>query len=231
MSDKLSIPFSIIIAGLLIAGGIYLGNAKKSQTPESLVAQTIEESKNIRPVSVKDHVIGNPEARLIIVEYSDTECAFCKEFHKTMRSIMTEYGADGDIAWVYRHLPITELHSKAVREAEALECANELGGNAKFWEYTNRIYEITPSDDGLNPAELINVAKQVGLKSAEFEECLASGRHRAKVEEDAEDAIKAGADGTPYSVMIDTKTNETYPIVGAQPYSTLKEIIDLILKS
>lgn len=231
MSDKLSIPLSIIVAGLLIGGGIYLGKARSPQTPQSLAAQTIAESKNIRPVSQDDYLIGNPAARVVIVEYSDTECAFCKEFHKTMNGIMKEYGAKGEVAWVYRHLPIKELHSRAPKEAEGLECAGELGGNAKFWEYTNRIYDITPSDNGLNPAELVNIAKQVGLESGAFTACLESGKYSSKVDKDISEAMNSGASGTPYSVMIDTKTGETYPIAGAQPYSTIKEIVDLLLQS
>jgi protein-disulfide isomerase len=230
MSDKVTIPLSIIIAGLLIGGGFYFGN-KKQQTPQSLAAQTIEQSKNIRPVDGTDHILGNPKARLVIVEYSDTECPFCKEFHKTMKALLTDYGEKGDVAWVYRHYPIIELHSKAAKEAQATECASEMGGNAKFWEYVNRLYEVTPSDNNLDPLELTNIAKQVGLSSKDFDACLASNKYSSKITADIEDAKKTGSQGTPYSVMIDTRTNETYPVVGAQPYADLKQLIELLLKS
>ena len=69
------------------------------------------------------------------------------------------------VAWVYRHFPISGLHSKSLKEAEATECAANLGGNSKFWEYTNKLYEVTPSNDKLDPKELTNIAKQVGLSS------------------------------------------------------------------
>ena len=144
---------------------------------------------------------------------------------------MTEYGNSGKMAWVYRHYPVAELHSKAPKEAEALECAGELGGNNKFWEYTNRIYEITPSDNKLDPVELINTAKQVGLSSDKFKVCLDSGQYAPRVTADVNDAQGGGAEGTPFSVVIDTKTNDTYPINGAYPYSQMKNIIDLILQS
>jgi protein-disulfide isomerase len=165
------------------------------------------------------------------VEYSDTECPFCKEFHKTMRALMTEYGNKGELAWVYRHFPVVGLHSKAPKEAEALECAGELGGNAKFWEYANRLYEVTPSNNNLEPTELENIAKQAGLSSDKFNTCLESGQYAPRVKADMNDAQEAGGEGTPFSVVIDTKTGDTYPINGAYPYSEMKNIIDLILQS
>ena len=144
---------------------------------------------------------------------------------------MTDYGSKGEVAWVYRHFAQEELHSKAPKEAEALECAGELGGNGKFWEYTNRIYEVTPSNNGLESSELTNIAKQVGLSSDKFNTCLESGQYSSRVQSDEYDAQGAGAEGTPFSVVIDTKTGDTYPINGAYPYSQMKNIIDLILGS
>jgi predicted DsbA family dithiol-disulfide isomerase len=128
-------------------------------------------------------------------------------------------------------MPVVELHSKALREAEALECAAVLGGNSKFWEYVNRIYEVTPSNDNLDPKELTNIAKQVGLSSDKFNTCLESGEFTPRVTADINDAKGAGGEGTPFSVVIDTKTGDTYPINGAYPYSQMKQIIDLILQS
>ena len=109
-----------------------------------------ETSFTLDPVTPADHILGNPNAEVFIVEYSDLECPFCKQFHKSMLEIMSEYGAEGKVAWVYRHFPLDQLHSKARKEAEATECATELGGNDAFWEYTNKIFEITPSNNGLN---------------------------------------------------------------------------------
>lgn len=238
MQDKISIPISIIIAGLLIGGGLYLNSGGKQEyndttTPnaKTIVNQAIKQASNIRPIDENDHTLGNPEARVVVVEYSDTECPFCKEFHKTMRSLMTEYGSKGNLAWVYRHFPVEELHSKAPREAEALECAGALGGNSKFWEYANRIYEVTPSNNNLEPKELENIAKQVGLASDKFNTCLDSGEFTPRVQADTYDAQGAGGEGTPFSVVIDTETGDTYPVNGAYPYAQMKNIINLILQS
>lgn len=111
-----------------------------------------------------DHVLGNPNADVLIIEYSDTECPFCKQFHETMHQVMDQYGKDGKVAWVYRHSPIDQLHPKARKEAEALECANEQGGNDAFWKYADKLFEITPSNNGLDAAQLPVIAAMIGLK-------------------------------------------------------------------
>ncbi len=224
--EKLAIPISIVIAGILIAGALYFSNANPPKASTQLL--NTESSSNMRPVSAEDHILGNPGADLVIVEYSDTECPFCKQFHTTMRRLMSEYGKDGKIAWVYRHFPIDSLHSKARNEAEATECANELGGNAKFWEYTNLLYDTTTSNNSLDPAELPKIAKAVGLDTKAFSTCLASGKYADKVEADYQNAVKSGGRGTPHSIIISKDGLQTV-IQGAQPYDNLKQIIDVLL--
>lgn len=118
----------------------------------------------INPVTDKDHIRGSLNSKVIIVEYSDTECPFCKRFHDTMKQVMDVYGKDGRVAWVYRHYPLDGLHSRARKEALALECAFEQGGNDKFWEYTDYIYKITNSGNTLDPSKLLDIASFVGLK-------------------------------------------------------------------
>ena len=234
MNEKLSLPISIIIAGLLIAGGIYLNGRITKENPTTSQKQQLASenlSDVIRPIDVNDHILGSSKARILVVEYSDTECPFCKTFHATMNSIMQEYGKDGQVAWVYRHFPIAQLHSKSFKEAEATECAANLGGNSKFWEYANKLYEITPSNNGLDPKQLTNIATQVGLSSTAFDTCLNSGEFGPRVNADIQNAQELGIDGTPNSIVIDTKTNEYHSIKGAYPYAQVKSVIDLILES
>lgn len=234
MSEKISLPVSIVIAGLLIAGGIYLNGKIAKENPTTAQKQQAKSqnlSDIVRPIDANDHVLGSPKARILVVEYSDTECPFCKNFHNTMTSIMQEYGKDEKVAWVYRHFPIAELHSKAFKEAEATECAANLGGNSKFWEYINKLYEVTPSNDGLDPKELTNIATGIGLSSVAFNTCLESGEFGPRVNLDIQNARELDISGTPYSLIVDTKTNEYYPIEGAYPYIQVKSVIDLILQS
>lgn len=234
MSEKISLPVSIVLAGVLIAGGIYLNGKITKSNPTAAQRQEMNSQNlaaSIGAVGENDHILGSADARIIVLEYSDTECPFCKNFHATMNTIMQEYGKDGKVAWVYRHLPIPELHAKSIKEAEATECAASLGGPSKFWEYINKVYEMTPSNDGLDLAELPNIATQVGLSSADFNACLESGQFTNKINADIESAKAAGIQGTPYSILIDTKTDEYYPIPGALPYEQIKQAIDMVLAS
>lgn len=228
--EKLSVPLAVVIAGALIAGALYYSNIKvASQKTAVINSATGSTTTSMRPVSSDDHILGNPNADLVIVEYSDTECPYCKNFHETLNRVMSEYGSSGKVAWVYRHFPIDSLHSKARKEAEATECANELGGAEAFWKYTNMLYEVTPSNDGLNPSELPKIAGRVGLDVNAFNACLSSGRHADKVEADYQDAIKSGGRGTPHSIII-SKDGLRTTVQGAQPYENLKNIIDALLE-
>ncbi len=186
-----------------------------------------------KPVDGEDHILGNPDAPVKLVEFSDFECPFCKRFHLTMKRLMNEYGKDGKVAWVYRHFPLDSLHSKARKEAQAAECANELGGNEAFWSYSDRLFEVTPSNDRLDLALLPRIAQEIGLDRAAFEACLEGdsrgGKYAAHIEADVQDATASGGTGTPYSLVI-APNGKTFPITGAQPLAALKSIIDLALK-
>lgn len=233
MLEKLSIPFAIVVAGGLIAGALYYSNLRAKSYELAKQAETIQKLNNgsadlMRPISEDDHILGNPNADIILVEYSDTECPFCKQYHATLKRMMAEYGKDGKVAWVYRHFPIDSLHAKARKEAEALECAGELGGNEKFWQYTDLLYATTNSNDSLDPAELPKIAKAVGLDTKAFNTCLSSGKYKDKVEADYQDAVRSGGRGTPHSILI-TKDGLKTPVEGSQPYEALKNVIDALL--
>ncbi len=234
-TTTLTIPIAIVIAGVLIAGAVYLGTSKgapttagNNQQPQQ-VAQQTDDLEAMKAITSGDHIRGNPDAPVKIVEYSDTECPFCKRFHSTMKEVMDTYGKDGKVAWVYRHFPLDQLHSKARKEAVALECANEQGGNDKFWSYADRLYEITPANNGLDPAELPKIAEFVGLDTAKFNTCLASTKYDAHIEEEVQNATATGGNGTPWSIVVGAK-NKKYPLSGAQPYASVKQLIDVALQ-
>lgn len=222
--QKLAIPLSIVAAGALIAVALYFSGAAAPVVDNGPAGVVAEE---IRGVQADDHILGNPNAEIVIVEYSDTECPFCKQFHTTLKQIIADYGDTGSVAWVYRHFPLTQLHPKAAKEAEALECAAELGGNDGFWAYTDRLYEVTPSNNGLDLAQLPVIAEEVGLDSASFASCLDSGRHAAAVQEDLEEVLAAGGRGTPHSIVL--VNGEQIPVEGGQPYEVFQGLIDAVL--
>lgn len=203
MENKFSIPLAIVIAGLLISGSLYItrDGARTGDLPAQAGSAVTEEIP-LRPLGESDHVLGSPDADVIIYEFSDTECPFCKQFHNTLHRVIDTYGKNSEVAWVYRHFPIDQLHSKARNEAEATECAAELGGNAGFWKYIDRLYEITPSNDGLDSAKLPEIATYAGLDAAAFVRCLESGKYSEKVEQHFREATEALGRGTPHSVLV-----------------------------
>lgn len=224
-------PIAIVIAGALIAGAILMkqpeqkaaGAQKNIENPTPAQQGDLEQ---MRPISSEDHIRGNPNAPVKIVEYSDTECPFCKRFQTTMQQLMTDYGAEGKVAWVYRHFPLDQLHSKARKEAEATECAAELGGNDKFWAYLDRLLEITPANNGLDLAELPKIAQYIGLNVTKFNACLDSGKYAKKVQDDLSDAQATGGRGTPWNIVVG-RDGKKYPLSGAQPLAAIKQLVDL----
>lgn len=216
---------AIILAGIIIAGAILLkgtGTASVGGVANNNAPST---SFQGRPVSVNEHIIGNANAKIVIVEYSDLECPFCKSFHNTMHKVVED--SNGEVAWVFRHYPIPQLHPKATYEAEATECAFEQGGNDAFWKYTDRIFSITPSNNKLPDAELANTAAFIGLDVAAFNTCLESGKFKAKVQADVDDGVKAGVNGTPSSFILH-KGKLVDRIPGAMPFESVMQKISAI---
>ena len=229
--NPLLVPLSIIIAGGFVAVAIFFG--AKTNTQNIAAAPTANPNGavvtgQVDPVTAKDNIVGNINAKVVVVEYSDYECPFCKSFHKTMQQVMNTYKPD-QVAWVYRQFPIAQLHSKAPKESEAGLCANDLGGNKGFWDFTNRIFDVTTSNNTLDPAELPNIAQFAGLDVTAFNNCLSSGKFTKAVLDDVAAAARAGAQGTPYSVAI-TQSGKKLPINGAQPFDQVKSIIDSLLQ-
>lgn len=200
--QSLAIPVAIVLAGALIGTGIYVsGRQKGGPAPiaGNVPQTTAYRDLTIPAVTSADHIRGSAAASVVLVEYSDTECPFCKNFHSTLQSLISQYDRNTELAWAYRHFPIAQLHPSAAKEAEALECAAEQG---KFWEYTDEIYRITPSNNGLSASQLPQIAQTVGLDVTAFNSCLSSGKYAAKVAQQVADAQNAHADGTPTSFLV-----------------------------
>lgn len=224
--NKKTILSAVVVLGVLIAGVFLLkGTSGPESATKNNAAGSIYASVVIEPVEADEHIYGNPEADIMIVEYSDTECPFCKNFHSTMHTIMEE--SSGQVAWVYRHYPIAQLHQKAFHEAEATECAGELGGNDAFWKYTDQVYIRTNSNDSLPVEELSKIAQDLGLDMTAFNTCLASGKFASKIQADMTDGENAGVQGTPTSFIV--KDGKVVDIIqGAQPFDAVMEKINNI---
>ncbi len=223
--NNIFVPVAIVIAGALIAFAVVYSNGNS-------VSKEVSPTDSVRPVTNEDHILGNPNAPVKIVEYSDFECPFCKSFHVTMNQIMDEYGPDGQVAWVYRHFPIDQLHPvKARVEAVATECANEIGGNDVFWKFADRLFELTPSNNQINIEVVIpQIVRELAIDEQKFSACMNSGKYDKHIQDNIDNAIETGARGTPWSIVIAEKSKTTFPLSGAQPYSTVKQLIEIALK-
>ncbi len=232
-SQNYAIPISIVIAGALIALGLYmsgngganLGNRVGDAGNNNNVAEQQDDTTDqVRPVDESDHIKGPRDAKVTIIEYSDFECPFCARFHKTMNEIMQE---EDDVAWVYRQFPLDSLHPKFARKAAiASECVAKLGGNDAFWKFTDEYMRTTPSNEMWNfDEELPRLVEFAGVNKDEFDTCFAGGEFDKHVQDDVNNAIATGGRGTPWSVVI-TASGDTLPLSGAQPKEVVKQIIE-----
>ena len=203
------------------------------QEQEAEQKRVVDAAKAVKPITPEDHIRGDAKAPVKIIEFSDLECPFCKSFHSSMKKVMEDYGKIGKVAWVYRHFPIDQLHPKARKEAQAAECAGEVGGAEKFWAYADKVYEVTPSNNKLDLALLPKFAEQLGLDKAKFEICLQGddkgGKYAAHIQANEDDATASGGQGTPYSLVMSAKGNISI-INGAEPYDSVKAKIETALK-
>ncbi len=228
IKGNIQIVIAIVVAALIIGGAIMLSNKQPSANkPVDGVPTDTTKATGPKAVSAEDHIRGgNIDSKVKVIEFSDTECPFCKRFHQTTTQLSQKYG--DKVAFVYRHFPLTQLHQQATTEAHATECAFELGGNEKFWQFLDKIYEITPSNDGLDLAQLPVIAKQLGLDEAKFNECQKSEKHMGKIEASFNDGVSAGAKGTPFTVILGPNGAKEI-ISGAQPSQTVEKVIDAML--
>ncbi len=224
MKSEYLLPITIVVAGALIAGAVFL--VGKSNNPGAAGGtQKTTAAREYQPTV--DHILGDPSAPVKVIEYADLECPFCKTFNTTMHQVMDYYGPSGKVAWVYRPFPLTQIHSKAPKEAEAAECAADQGGDASFYKYLDQVYLITPGENNLDLAQLPVIAKNIGLNVDTFNQCLSSGKYTSKITASYNEAIALGAQGTPHILIMVGKDAVT--LEGNQPYDSMRAAIDAVL--
>lgn len=162
-----------------------------------------------------DPMLGNPEAAVVIVEFGDFQCPFCKNAFPTVREMQTEF--KDQVLFIWRDMPLRDIHPQAQKAAEAGECAHEQG---KFWEYHDKLF-INQTRLGID--DLKDYARQVGLNGTQFDLCLDSNKYAFEVEQDLQDAMQAGVQGTP-TFFINGQL-----IAGVIPRDTFRQIIIQLL--
>lgn len=223
MKSSFTIPVAIILGGIVVAGAVYF-SLKKSVPSISATGNPAL----VRPVGASDHLLGNPAAPVVVVEYADFDCEFCKNFDDTMNQIIANEGADGQVAWVYREFPLIEIHPNAFSSAEAAECAANVAGNDVFWKFADLLFANQPVD----PSQYGTLAASAGISSNDFATCFANASSTvdARINADRQNALVSGAVGTPFSLIL---VNGQPPVVmnGAYSYDAVKQLIDQALST
>jgi protein-disulfide isomerase len=137
----------------------------------------------------RDHVRGSDDAPVTLVEYGDFECPFCGQAEPVVRELVNDFGHD--LRYVFRHLPLSDVHPHAQLAAEAAEAADDQGA---FWEMHDLLFE---HQDALEPKDLITYAEQLGLDVGRFAEQLRRHEHAGRIASDVDDADLSGVSGTP----------------------------------
>lgn len=154
---------------------------------------------------------GSAKAPVIIVEFSDFQCPFCRQVEPTLKNLLAKH--EGRVSLAYRDFPLREIHPQAQLAAEASRCAAEQG---QFWQYHDLLFA---NPEKLKKEDLLEHARSLKLDEKQFDSCLASAKYKARIEQDLEEGMKAGLDGTP-SFFINGIL-----LSGAQPEATFEGII------
>ncbi len=226
-STSATVPLAILAGFAFIAIAIYFSGIGARSVATTPAAATAALESGIPPVGDSDYIRGNPNAPIMIVEYSDYDCPYCKIFHETMQQLMTEYALLGKVAWVYRQMPIVELHPNAQKISEAALCVGEVAGNEAFWTFSDLVFGERLPEEPTNMTRLYEYAERAGADTTAFRACYDGGRWRERVAEGVEAGFAAGVTGTPHSVLL--VGNQQAVIEGAQSYATIKEIVDNLI--
>jgi len=217
--------------------------------PQTTTIPTIQFSNGDLPP------LGNENAPITIVEYSDYQCPFCAKFYKNAEVKLKENDINtGKVKMYYRDFPL-DKHDKAKIMANAARCANEQG---KFWEMHDKLFETQDSWTGLSPisayTEVEKFAEEIGLEPTTFKSCVSSNKYYAKISEEINAGSNYGMDSTPtifivakqenvdiskiqsiidankdyFALAKDTNGNYVIMVVGSQPYGVFENILGAI---
>jgi len=216
-----SLALVLSLVNLVSTFGLY----SKINLDGNAVAPTVQAAPNEAPTIVEgdltdnDAVLGEANAPVTIVEFSDFECPFCARFHTdAWKQINEKYVKTGKVKFVYRDYPLP-FHPNAQKAAESSECAKEQG---KFWEMHDVLF-AKGVEGGVTTFK--TYAKDLGLNTAKFNDCLDSGKYESEVNKDLEDGSKYGVQGTPAFFI------NGVLVSGAQPFQAFQQVIEAQLSN
>lgn len=209
---------AIVVGGIVVALAMFISQPAQRALPSQLSAaalRAVSESDRVEvAVEANDPSLGAVDAPVTIILFSDFECPYCADWHRTVLPELKRSFIDpGTARLVYKDFPLVNQHSHAQVAAEAGQCAHEQG---KFWEYAER---LTQENVALEEDFLLTAAHEVELHRNDLAACLKEHTHAATVTANVQAGIKAGVTGTP-SFVINGEFFE-----GAQPLAVLSAAI------
>jgi Na+/H+ antiporter NhaA len=153
----------------------------------------------------RDHIRGPADAPVTLVEYGDFECPYCGRAEGVIRELLSDFG---DVRYVWRHLPLTDVHPRAQIAAEATEAAADQGA---FWEMHDLLFQ---HQDALKPSDLERYAEELGLDTQRFSNELRSHEHAARIADDVDSADLSGVSGTPTFFVNGRRHYGAYDVAG-----------------
>ncbi len=188
----------------------------------------VEQPKQTVKISMDDDpIIGNADAPITIIEFSDFQCPFCARFHvQTLPLLLEEYIEEGKVKLVFRDFPIQSIHPNALPASVAAECANEQG---KFREMHDILFENQNEWNKKDTTEVMTLfsqyAAEIQLEQERFDSCLISAKYIEEIRNDLEDGRDYGVSGTP-GFFVGNDEIGYVELKGAQPFDSFKKIID-----
>ena len=245
--NKLIIITIITIGVAAFFAGTYTSNLNSDQVSEKELNDAIaklelkilqnqlptkQQSPPLKISEDNDPIIGNMDAEITIIEFSDFQCPFCARFHvQTLPTIMDEYINKGTVKLVFRDFPIQSIHPNALPASVAAECANE---QKKFKEMHDVLFEKQNEWSNQNIESVMNTfsqyASDLGLEEKAFDSCLKNGKYIEEIQKDLDDGRTYGISGTP-GFFIGNDQIGFIELKGAQPFENFKKVIDNQLKN
>ncbi len=198
--------------------------ASSKPTGLPAVASIVEVA--VPPIRKSDIVYGSLSAPVILYEYSDLECPFCKQFQPTLTSLETDYG--DALAVVFRHYPIPSLHPGASLEAYVVACIAQADPIRARSVVDLTYRETTSSGNTYTQDQYIDLAVRAGADKSQIAGCLQNGSSKASVDQDIADGKRFGIRATPTSFLVRTKDSVTAKIEGAYEESKFRQAIDFL---